>query len=228
MRPDFDLIAELRDDQGKGASRRLRHQGKVPAILYGGGRPPRALAFDHNKLLQQLDHESFYSSILTIKVNDKTQAAILKDVQRHPAKRHILHVDMQRIVEDEKIRMNVPLHFVGDQAAPGVKLGGGSVSKVMTDVEVSCLPRDLPEYLEVDISQMQLDDMLYLSDIKLPEGVEIIELAHGEEHDQAIVSVHVLRAASFEEETTAAEPSAEGGEAAAPAEEAGGEKKEEG
>ena len=200
MKPDFDLIAELRDDRGKGASRRLRRQGKVPAILYGGGRPPRALAFDHNKVLQQLDHEAFYSSILTIKVGDKSQAAILKDVQRHPARRQILHMDMQRIVETEKIRMHVPLHFVGDQVAPGVKLGGGSVSKLMTDVEIGCLPRDLPEYLEVDVSHMELDDMLYLSDIKLPEGVEILELQHGEEHDHAIVSVHVLRTASVEEE----------------------------
>jgi large subunit ribosomal protein L25 len=227
MRPDFDLIADLRDDQGKGASRRLRRQGKVPAILYGGGRPPRALAFDHNKVLQQLDHEAFYSSILTIKVGDKTQAAILKDVQRHPARRQILHMDMQRIVETEKIRMNVPLHYVGDQVAPGVKLSGGSVSKLMTDVEISCLPRDLPEYLEVDISHMELDDMLYLSDIKLPEGVEILELQHGEEHDQAIVSVHVLRTASAEEEER---PAAEGeaGEAGeeAKGEETGGESEE--
>lgn len=204
MKADFDLVAELRDDQGKGASRRLRRQGKIPAILYGGGRAPRALLLDHNKVLQQLDHEAFYSSILTIKVGDKTQAAILKDVQRHPAKRHVLHMDMQRIVEDEKIRMNVPIHFVGEQSAPGVKLAGGSVSRMITDVEISCLPRDLPEYLEVDISKLELDDMLYLSDIKLPDGVDIIELQHGEEHDQAIVSVHVMRTSEVEEEVEAA------------------------
>jgi large subunit ribosomal protein L25 len=204
MKAEFDLVAELRDDQGKGASRRLRRQGKIPAILYGGGRPPRALLLDHNKVLQQLDHEAFYSSILTIKVGDKSQAAILKDVQRHPAKRHVLHMDMQRVVEDEKIRMNVPIHFVGEQSAPGVKLAGGSVSRMITDVEISCLPRDLPEYLEVDISTLELDDMLYLSDIKLPDGVDIIELQHGEEHDQAIVSVHVMRTSEVEEEVEAA------------------------
>lgn len=203
MRAEFDLVAELRDDQGKGASRRLRRLGKIPAILYGGGRPPRALLLDHNKVLHQLDHEAFYSSILTIKVGDQTQAAILKDVQRHPAKRHVLHMDLQRIVEDEKIRMNVPIHFTGEESAPGVKIGGGSVSRMITDVEISCLPRDLPEYLEVDISKLELDDMLYLSDIKLPEGVEIIELQHGEEHDQAIVSVHVMRTAEAEDETEA-------------------------
>lgn len=225
MKQDFNLIAEFREDQGKGASRRLRHQGKVPAIIYGGGRPPRALAFDHNKVLQQLDHEAFYSSILTIKVGDLSQPAILKDVQRHPAKRQILHMDMQRVLEDEKIRMNVPLHFVGEQVAPGVKLGGGTVSRLMTDVEVSCFPRDLPEYIEVDISHLELDDMLYLSDIRVPQGVELTELAHGEGHDHAIVSIHVHKVATIEEEEVAeAAAAVEGAEAegATPAE--GGEK----
>jgi large subunit ribosomal protein L25 len=201
MKEEFNLIAEMREDQGKGASRRLRHQGKVPAIIYGGGRPPRALLLDHNKVLQQLDHEAFYSSILTIKVGDKSQAAILKDVQRHPAKRQIMHMDLQRVVEDEKIRMHIPIHIVGEDKAPGVKLGGGSVMRNMTEVEVSCLPRDLPEYFEIDISHMELDDMLHLSDIKVPEGVEITQLQHGEEHDHAIVSVVLMKAESVEEPT---------------------------
>jgi large subunit ribosomal protein L25 len=200
MKQEFNLVAELREDQGKGASRRLRRQGKVPAIIYGGGRPPRALVFDHNRVLHQLDQESFYSSILTIKVGDKSQAAILKDVQRHPAKRQIMHMDMQRVVEDEKIRMHVPIHIVGEQQAPGVKQGGGSVMRLMTEVEVSCLPRDLPEYFEVDISHLELDDMLHLSDITVPEGVELTELTHGEGHDHAIVSVHLIKAAAVEEE----------------------------
>lgn len=200
MKEEFNLIAEMREDQGKGASRRLRRQGKVPAIIYGGGRPPRALLFDHNKVLQQLDHEAFYSSILTIKVDDKSQAAILKDVQRHPAKRQIMHMDLQRVVEDEKIRMHIPIHIVGEERAPGVKLGGGSVMRIMTEVEVSCLPRDLPEYFDVDISHMELDDMMYLSDIKVPEGVEITQLQHGEEHDHAIVSVHLIKTVSVEDE----------------------------
>jgi len=221
MAEDFDLIAELRDDKGKGASRRLRREGLVPAIIYGAGRPPRPLAFDHNKVLRQLENESFYSSVLNIKVGDKSQAAILKDVQRHPARRQIVHMDFQRIVEDEEIRMNVPIHFVGEDAAPGVKLEGGTMSKMITDVEVTCLPRYLPEYLEVDVSGMQLDDMLHLSDLKLPEGVEIPELAQGPEHDQAIVSVHFIKVAPIEEEEVAeeaeegAEPEAAEGEAEA-------------
>jgi large subunit ribosomal protein L25 len=199
MKQEFNLIAELREDQGKSASRRLRREGKVPAIIYGGGRPPRALVFDHNRILHQLDQEAFYSSILTIKVGDKSQAAILKDVQRHPARRQIMHMDIQRVVEDEKIRMHVPIHIVGDQQAPGVKLGGGTVMRLITEVEVSCLPRDLPEYFEVDISHLELDDMLHLSDIKVPPGVEITQLTYGVEHDHAIVSVHVIKAAAVEE-----------------------------
>ncbi|MDZ7770198.1 MAG: 50S ribosomal protein L25/general stress protein Ctc [Woeseiaceae bacterium] len=199
MKQQFDLIAEFREDQGKGASRRLRHEGKVPAIIYGGGRPPRALAFDHNKVLRQLENEAFYSSVLNIKVGEKNQAAILKDIQRHPARRQILHIDLQRIVEDAEIRMNVPLHFVGEDDAPGVKDGGGTVSRLMNDVEVVCLPKDLPEYIEVDISKLELDDMLHLSDIKVPEGVELVELSHGEGHDQPIVSVHIIKAAPIED-----------------------------
>ena len=198
MKEEFDLVAEFRQDQGKGASRRLRRQGKIPAILYGGGRPPRALSLDHNKVLQQLDQEAFASSILTVRVGDQAQAAVVKDVQRHPAKRQVLHMDLQRIVESERIRMQVPLRFVGEQTAPGVKQGGGSLMKLLTHVEISCLPKDLPEYLEVDVSSLGLDEMLYLSDIKTPEGVEITELTYGEEHDDAVVSIHVIRATADE------------------------------
>jgi len=199
----FDLIAEIREDQGKGASRRLRHEGKVPAILYGGGRAPRALTFDHNQLQHQMQSESFYSSILNLKVGDKTQAAIVKDVQRHPARNVIVHIDLQRIVEDQEIRMHVPLHFINEAIAVGVKQGGGSVSHLRTDVEVVCLPKDLPEYFEIDIANLGLDEMLHLSDIKLPEGVEIPELAQGPEHDHAIVAIHVIKAAAVEEESAA-------------------------
>ena len=222
MGDKFDLIAELREDQGKGASRRLRHQGKVPAIIYGAGRPPRSLSFDQNKVLQQLDNEAFYSSILNIKVNDKSQAAILKDLQRHPAKPIIMHMDFQRIVDDVEIKMNVPLHFMGEDIAPGVKVGGGNVSRLMNDVEISCLPKDLPEYIEVDISELELDEMLSLSDIKLPKGVEIPVLAQGPENDQGIVSIHVIKAAPVEEEISD-EEAGEVGAGEEPAADASGE-----
>lgn len=191
MSDEFNLIAEMRDDRGKGASRRLRHQGKVPAIIYGAGREPRALMFDHNKVLRELENASFYSSILTIKVGDKSRAAIVKDIQRHPSKKQILHIDLQRIVEDEKIRMQIPIHFMGEEEAVGVKIGGGSVSRLMTEIEVSCFPKDLPEFLEVDISELELDQMLYVSNISLPKGVEVSEILL--EQDQAIVSIHEIK-----------------------------------
>ena len=193
MSEKFDLIAEIREDQGKGASRRLRRSGKVPAIIYGAGRPPRQLAFDHNRVIQQLENESFYSSILSIKVGEKSQAAIVKDIQRHPAKRIIMHMDFQRIVEGEKIKMNVPIHYLNAEESIGVKQEGGSVSQLVNDVEVSCLPKDLPEYFEVDIAELKLNEMLHLSDIKVPEGVEIPELAQGPEHDHAIVSIQLIK-----------------------------------
>lgn len=220
MAEEFDLIAELRDDKGKGASRRLRHEGKVPAILYGGGRPPRNLAFDHNRVLQQLENESFYSSVLNVKVGEKQQAVILKDLQRHPAKRQILHMDLQRILEDEEIRMNVPLHFLNEETAPGVKQDGGKVSRLISDVEVVCLPKNLPEYLEIDIGDLGLDEMRYIADIPLPEGVEIPALAQGEEANQPIVSIHIIKEVVIEEEEEGLEEAVAAGEVPVAGEEA--------
>jgi len=200
MADKFNLIAEIREDSGKGASRRLRREGKVPAIIYGAGRPPRALVFDHNKVIKQLENESFYSSVLNIKVGEKSQAAIVKDLQRHPALPRIMHMDLQRIVEDEVIRMNVPIHLIGADVAVGVKDGGGKVSHMRTDVEVVCLPKDLPEYLELDISELELDGLMYLTDIPLPEGVEIPELAQEVEQVQPIVSIHIIKEIVIEDE----------------------------
>jgi large subunit ribosomal protein L25 len=220
MADDFDLIAELRDDMGKGASRRLRREGKVPAILYGGGRPPRNLAFDHNRVVQQLENESFYSSVLSVKVGEKEQAVILKDLQRHPAKRQILHMDLQRIREDEEIRMNVPIHFLNEEVAIGVKQGGGKVSHLMTDVEVVCLPKDLPEYLEIDVADVELNEMRYISDIPLPEGVTIPALAQGEEANQPIVSIQIIKEVVIEEEEEGLEEAVAAGEVPVAGEEA--------
>ena len=191
MSEEFNLIAEMRDDQGKGASRRLRRQGKVPAVIYGAGRDPRNLMFDHNKVLRQLEDPSFYSSILNVKVGEKSRAAIVKDIQRHPSKKQIIHIDLQRIVEDEQIKMQIPIHYLGEEDAVGVKIGGGTVTKIMTELEISCLPKDLPEFLEVDISELELDQMLNVSDISLPEGVEISDIM--KEQDQAIVSIQEMK-----------------------------------
>ena len=231
MSDDFDLIADIREDQGKGASRRLRHQGLVPAIIYGAGRPPRALTFDHNRVIQQLENESFYSSVLNIKVGEKSQAAILKDVQRHPSKAQIMHMDFQRIVADQEIKMLVPIHFLGEDVAPGVKMGGGKVMHLINELEVVCLPKHLPEYLEIDVAELELDEMLKMSDIKLPEGVEIPALAQGEEADRPVVSIHVIKEVVIEEEEEV-EPGAvpvegeEAPEAAAAEDDAGGDEPE--
>jgi len=212
MADKFDLVADIREDSGKGASRRLRREDKVPAIIYGAGRPPRALVFDHNKVMQQLENESFYSSVLNIKVGDKSQAAIVKDIQRHPSLPRVMHIDLQRIVEDQVIRMNVPIHFIGEEVAVGVKEGGGKVQRMRTDVEVVCLPRDLPEYLELDISALELDAMMYMSDIVLPEGVEIPELAQEVEQTQPIVSIHIIKEVVIEDEDEVVEGAAIEGE----------------
>jgi large subunit ribosomal protein L25 len=226
MKTSFELIADSRDSvQGKGASRRLRRSGKVPAILYGGHMEPRQLTLDHQNLLTLLVNERFFSTILSLKINGEAQAAILKDVQRHPAKNQILHMDLQRVLENEKIRMTIPLHFKGAAASPGVKTQGGIVSHLLSDVEVSCLPKDLPEFLEVDMSDMSINDMKRLSNIPLPTGVELVDLAHG--RDEAVASIHHPRAEEAEapvaEAAAAATPAAG---AAAPA--AGEAKKEEG
>jgi large subunit ribosomal protein L25 len=213
MKTAFELDAEFRDAEGKGASRRLRRANKVPAILYGGHREPRALALDHTKLLLMLEHERFYSTIINLKVGDVSQAAVLKDVQRHPARNAVLHVDLQRVLENETIRVTIPLHFKGAGAAPGVKKGG-VVSHLRNDIEVSCLPKDLPEFLEVDVSGMDINDLLHLSDIKLPAGVEILELSHG--RDAPIVSVHHARAEEIDQPTEEAAAAAAVTAAAAP------------
>jgi large subunit ribosomal protein L25 len=229
MKTSFDLVADPRDGvQGKGASRRLRRSGKVPAILYGGHQEPRQITLDHQNLLTLLVNERFYSTILSLSINGEKQAAILKDVQRHPAKNQILHMDLQRVLENEKVRMSIPLHFKGAAGSPGVKTQGGVVSHLLNNVEVSCLPKDLPEFLELDMSQMSINDMKRLSDIPLPAGVEFVALSHG--RDEPVVSIHHPRAEEVEapaatEAAAAAAPAAGAAPAAAAA--AGEAKKEE-
>src|SRR5580693_3236587 len=210
MKTSFELVAEFRETQGKGASRRLRHEGKVPAILYGGHSDARALTLSHQKLAIMLENERFYSTILSLKVGDQTQAAILKDVQRHPFKNAILHVDFQRVEENEKIRISIPLHFKGAAVSPGVKSQGGIVSHLRTEVELSCLPKDLPEFIEVDISGLSLNESIHLSQLKVPPGVQLVDLA---KEDAAVVAIHSPRAE--EPEPTAAAAAAPGAEGAA-------------
>ncbi|GBE11446.1 50S ribosomal protein L25 [bacterium BMS3Abin12] len=196
MEAEFILNAELRSDKGKGASRRLRHANKVPAILYGGDGESTSLTLDHNEILQRLRHEAFYSHVLTVKMPGRQEKAILRDLQRHPSKQQILHVDLQRVSEAEAIHVHVPLRFTGADVSPGVKQSGGVVSHQMVEVEVECLPADLPEFIEVDLSDLELGGAIHLSELKLPEGVSVVELMHGAEHDQPVTSIHARRTAA--------------------------------
>ncbi len=195
MKVDFTLTAERRTDVGKGASRRLRHTGKIPAVMYGVGEDPISLTLDHDSFMHHLEHEAFYSHILTLSVDGQTYKAVLKDLQRHPAKSRMLHADFLRVGEDDVIHMSVPLHFIGEDVAPGVK-AGGLVSHLMTSVEIICKAGELPEYLEVDLSTLEAGDSLHLSDIKLPAGAIIAALQHGDDHDQPVASIHMPRGAS--------------------------------
>ena len=216
MKTSFELVAEFRETQGKGASRRLRHDGKVPAILYGGHAAARALTLSHQKLLIMLDNERFYSTILSLKVGDQAQAAILKDVQRHPFKNAIVHVDFQRVEENEKIRISIPLHFTGAAVSPGVKSQGGIVSHMRNEVEVSCLPKDLPEFIEVDMSGLSLNESIHLSQLQVPPGVQLLDLAR---EDSAVAAIHSPRAEEPEPTAAAAPaPAAAAGDAAKKAE----------
>jgi len=227
MKTSFELVADPRDGvQGKGASRRLRRSGKVPAILYGGHTEPRQLTLDHQNLLTLLVNERFFTTILSLKIGGEKQTAILKDVQRHPAKNWILHIDLQRVLENEQIRMRIPLHFKGAAGSPGVKTEGGIVSHLANEVAVRCLPKDLPEYLEVDISEMHINQMKRLSDIPLPANVELVDLAHG--RDEAVVSIHHPRAEVEETPAAAATAAAAAAPAAgaAPAAAAGAKKED--
>ena len=221
MSVEFILNAEPRADQGKGASRRLRRAGKVPAVLYGGGKNPESLALLHQELKHQLNNEAFYSHILKLNIGDRQEQVILKDLQRHPYKPSVLHLDLQRVTADEQIRVHVPLHFINQNSAPGVKEQGGVVSHLMIDVEIACLPKDLPEFIEVDLANLSMGESIHLSELKLPEGVEIVQLIHGAESDMPVVSIHHARTAASEEEEAEAAEGAAVAPAAAPR--AGGE-----
>ena len=213
MSKQFVVGAESRNDQGKGASRRLRRAGKVPAIIYGGKGEPSNITLDQLKLLTVIEDERFYSSIITLKVDGKDQQAIVKDVQMHPAKNAVMHVDLQRVLADVAIRIHLPIHFLNQATCPGVKTEGGQVSHLKSDIEISCLPKDLPEALEVDMAGMHLNDTIFLKDIKVPPGVTIPELATG--RDIPVVSIHAPRAE--EPEPVAAEAAAAPAAGAAPA-----------
>lgn len=204
MSVDFNVVAQPRVAAGKGASRRLRREGLVPAIVYGGHEEPEAISLSHNELVKHLEHEAFYSHILDLKVGDTSTKVVLKDLQRHPAKPFILHADFQRVSRDEKLKMVVPLHFLNESSCKAVKLGG-QVAHNLTEIEITCLPKDLPEFIGIDMSDLEVGSIVHLSEIQLPEGVG---LAHAPDPDEPVVVVHGARAGGEEDEEEGVEPEA--------------------
>ena len=188
MAGSFVFDAELRANLGRGNARRLRQAVKVPAIIYGGGQDPVGLVLEHHKVIKSLENEAVYSHLLTINVGGKQETAILKDLQRHPAKPVVMHMDFQRVSAAEKIRVHVPLHFINQETSVGAKKGG-VVTHNLVDVEIVCLPDRLPEFLEVDIAQVDVGESVHLSDLKVPEGVELVALLHGPEHDLPVAVI---------------------------------------
>lgn len=203
MAKTHEIKAQVRNDEGKGASRRLRRAAFVPAVVYGADQPPESIQIEHNTILLAAKHEWFFSSILDLNVDGKVQKVLVRDWQKHPYKLQMMHMDFLRINENEPIRVNVPLHFLNQESAPAAKMTGAVISHNLTEVEVSCLPKDLPEFIELDLGNLELGDIIHLSDIKLPADVKIAALLHhGEEHDVAVVT-----ALSVKEEVE--EPSAD-------------------
>lgn len=194
---DFTLVAVKREDAGKGASRRLRReQGLLPAIVYGGDKAPTNITLEHKELIKHLEHEAFYSHVITLKIDGEDESVILKDLQRHPAKALVLHADFLRVSEKSKITVNVPLHFINESTSKGVKQSGGIVAHTMTELEVSCLPSALPEFIEVDLANVDVGETVHISDLKLPAGVSSVALAQGADHDLPVASINKPKGSS--------------------------------
>jgi len=213
----IELNATLREDQGKGASRRLRHTNQLPAVVYGGGKEPVSISLLQKDIHHKLPDESFYSQVLDLKIDGKSEDVLIRDIQHHPYKMQVMHMDFIRV--DAKVAVHVfsQLHFKGEDVSPGAKTEDGVINHVMSEVEVVCLPKDIPAFIEVDLSEMHVGDIIHLSDLKLPEGVEILALKLGEEHDTAVVGMHVRKVVEEVEEGAPEAPDApatEGDEAA--------------
>ncbi|MDE0691114.1 MAG: 50S ribosomal protein L25/general stress protein Ctc [Gammaproteobacteria bacterium] len=213
MANTITVRAEFRADIGKAATRRLRRfTGKVPGILYGGDRDPQPLSLEQRDLARFMQDEAFFSQVLELKVGDVGQQAVLRDLQRHPANDKVIHVDFMRVRDDAPLSIRVPLHFLGEDHCVGVRQGGGSLSHNLIEVEISSLPADLPEYIEVDVTDLDVGDSVHLSDITLPPGVTLLALGQGQDHDLPVVSVIPPRGGSGDEEEmeeVEEEPSAE-------------------
>lgn len=192
MATNHTIEVQVRDAGGKGASRRLRRAGTVPAIVYGGDLEPKSIQIHHNTVWLMSQNAWFYSAILDLSLDGDVQTVLLRDLQRHPFKPQILHLDFQRVNANEEIRVRIPLHFLNEEKSPAGKMSSVVVSHALTDIEVACLPRNLPESIEVDLGGLNVGDTIHMSDLKLPQGVEIPELKLGKEHDQAVVTAREM------------------------------------
>lgn len=201
----FTIIAEHRESYGKSVSRRLRRNGKVPGVVYGNAEEAESIVMNHNEIAHHLQSEAFHSHILTLQIGKKKEKVVLKDVQHHAFKLSILHIDLQRIDEKEQLTMRVPLHFINEAICVGVKLKGGVISHVMTDLEITCLPANLPEYIEIDMAEIDIGEGIYLADINMPEGTEISALLHGGDPKQIVVNVHMPKVVKEVEEEEVSE-----------------------
>ena len=199
MSNNFTLELSPREDVGTSASRRLRREGLVPVVVYGADKKNAFYTVEHDSLLHSLDVEAFHSAIIDVKEKNKKQNTILREVQMHPYKQQVLHVDLQRVKSTETISLRVPLHFIGDADAPGTKVEGGIFTRLIVDVEIQCLPKDLPEFLEVDVSGLELNQSVHISDINMPDGVELTASYHDTD-DYAVASVTPPRIASADED----------------------------
>ncbi|MGQ4880393.1 50S ribosomal protein L25/general stress protein Ctc [Billgrantia sp. LNSP4103-1] len=198
---DFTLNASVRNDLGKGASRRLRRANlEVPAIVYGGDKAPQPIALDKAPFYKAIEDETFFSSVLNLVIDGKSEQVVVRDLQRHPYKPLITHADFLRVDATHEITINVPLHVVGEEKSKGIKDQGGELHVLSTEVQISCLPKDLPDFLEVDISDVEMGTTLHLSDLKLPAGVTLVELTHGADHDNAVLSITKPKGRSEAEE----------------------------
>jgi len=203
MSNEFELHATVRTDLGKGASRRLRRlDSLVPAIIYGEGKAPVNISIPHKDLQKALSNEAFFSHIITLVVGKKSEQVVIKDLQRHPAKPRLMHADFLRVSAKNAITVAVPLHFINEDKCKGVKLGGGSIIKALTELQISCLPKDLPEFIEVDLTQLGVGEAIHISAITLPKGVTSVDLAHGHDSDNSVVSVLPPRGGATDDEDT--------------------------
>jgi large subunit ribosomal protein L25 len=206
MSDQFEIQAEVREDMGKGASRRLRRLAdQVPAIIYGGDKDPQPLSLIRKDFERALENEAFYSHVLSIKVGKTKEKAILKDLQRHPAKDSVMHADFLRVDDKVAIKVHVPIHFMNEESSIGVKVQGGIVQHQTTDIEIVCLPGDIPEYIEVDMAEVETGQIVHLSEVALPKGVTSVALALGEDHDLAIASINTPKGGGDEDEDAVVE-----------------------